>query len=324
MKLVTVFGGSGFLGRYTVRALARAGHRIRVGVRRPHLANFLLPMGHVGQIQIVCADVGDGHSVTRALKGAYAAVNLVGILYESGRQKFQKLHAEAAGLIAETAHREGAGALVHVSSIGADPKSDAVYARTKAEGELRVRDAYPGAVILRPSVVFGPEDQFFNRFAALARISPALPLIGGGHTRFQPVYVVDVASAILRCMEDATTAGRTYELGGPRIYTFRELMQFVLAETNRRRFLVPVPWSGAMLKATLLGLLPKPMLTRDQVRLLKCDNVVAPDALTLADLEIEPEPAEAIIPSYLWRFRREGQFEYPPRLPANESAQPPN
>jgi NADH dehydrogenase len=317
MKLVTVFGGSGFLGRYTVRALARAGHRIRVGVRRPHLANFLLPMGHVGQIQIVRMDISDSDSVARALKGADAAVNLVGILYESGRQKFQKLHADAAERIAQTARTEGTGALVHVSAIGADLHSDAVYARTKAEGEARVQQAFPGATILRPSVVFGPEDQFFNRFAALARISPALPLIGGGRTRFQPVYVVDVASAIFRCIGDTTTAGPTYELGGPCIYTFRELMRLVLAETNRRRFLVPVPWGMAMLKATFLGLLPKPMLTRDQVRLLKRDNVVAPDALTLADLGIEPEPAEAIIPTYLWRFRREGQFEAPPRLPAN-------
>ncbi|HLY05063.1 MAG TPA: complex I NDUFA9 subunit family protein [Rhizomicrobium sp.] len=309
MKLVTVFGGSGFLGRYTVRALARAGHRIRVAVRRPHLANFLLPMGHVGQIQIVHADVGDAAAVARALKGADAAVNLVGILYESGRRKFQTLHADAAEAVAQTARSEGLGTLVHVSAIGADAKSEAVYARTKAEGEARVRNACSGAAILRPSVVFGPEDQFFNRFAALARLSPALPLIGGGRTKFQPVYVVDVASAILRCVEDPATAGRTYELGGPRVYSFRALMQLVLAETNRRRLLVPVPWSVAMLKAAFLGLLPKPMLTRDQVRLLKHDNVVAPDALTFAELGIAPEPAEAVIPSYLWRFRREGQFE---------------
>jgi len=319
VKLVTVFGGSGFLGRYSVRALARAGHRVRVGVRKPHLANFLLPMGHVGQIQIVHADVTDDESVARALKGADAAVNLVGILYETGRQKFQKLHVDAAKTIAQTARAQGVGALVHVSAIGADPDSEAAYARTKAEGELRVREAFADVVIVRPSIVFGPEDHFFNRFAAMVRISPALPLIGGGHTKFQPVYVVDVAAAILTCIDDATTAGRTYELGGPRIYTFRELMQLVLAGTNRRRLLLPIPWNIAMLQASVLGLLPKPMLTRDQVRLLKRDNVVAPDVLTLADLGIEPETVEAIIPTYLWRFRREGQFESPPRLPANAS-----
>jgi NADH dehydrogenase len=317
MKLVTVFGGSGFLGRYAVRALVRAGHRVRVGVRKPHLANFLLPIGQVGQIQIVRCDVADGESVARALKGADAAVNLVGVLYESGRQKFQGLHAEAAERIAQVARAESAGGLVHVSAIGANPNSEAVYARTKAEGEARVRKAFPAATILRPSVVFGPEDQFFNRFAALARISPALPLIGGGHTRFQPVYVCDVATAVQRAVDDPAMAGRTYELGGPRIYTFRELMRLVLGETNRRRWLVPVPWNVAMLKAMFLGLLPKPMLTRDQVRLLRRDNVVSPDALTLADLGIEPESAEAIIPTYLWRFRREGQFEAPPRLPVN-------
>ena len=321
MKLVTVFGGSGFVGRYTVRALVRAGHRVRVAVRNPHLANFLLPAGHVGQIQIVRCDVGQDEPVARALKGADGAVNLVGILYESGRQKFQRLHNEAAERIAEALRTEGAGTMVHVSAIGADPNSAALYARTKAEGEARVRKAFPSATILRPSVVFGPEDQFFNRFAGLARISPALPLIGGGHTRFQPVYVCDVAAAIERAVNDPVIAGRTYELGGPRIYTFRELMQLVLAETNRRRFLVPVPWSIAMLKAAFLGLMPKPMLTRDQVRLLRRDNVVSPGALTLADLGIEPETAEAIIPTYLWRFRREGQFESPPRLPVIEGVQ---
>jgi len=323
MKLVTVFGGSGFLGRYTVRAFARAGHRIRVGVRKPHLANFLLPMGHVGQILIVHANVADDDSVARALKGADAAVNLVGILYETGRQKFQELHADAAETIAQTVRAQGVGALVHVSAIGAAADAEAVYARTKAEGEARVRDAFPDTTILRPSIVFGPEDQFFNRFAALARISPALPLIGGGRTRFQPVYVCDVAEAILRAATDASTAGQLYELGGPRVYTFRELMRLVLAETHRRRLLIPVPWNIAMLKASVLGLLPKPMLTRDQVRLLKHDNVVAPDALRLADLGIDPETVEAIIPGYLWRFRREGQFGAPPRLPVNESAQPP-
>ncbi|HEX3429774.1 MAG TPA: complex I NDUFA9 subunit family protein [Rhizomicrobium sp.] len=317
MKLVTVFGGSGFLGRYTVRALARAGHRIRVAVRRPHLANFLLPMGHVGQIQIVYCDIADATTVARALRGADAAVNLVGILYESASQRFQKLHADAAETIAQTARAEGTGAVVHVSAIGAERNSDAIYARTKADGERRLRKIFPEAAILRPSIVFGPEDHFFNRFAALARISPALPLIGGGHTKFQPVYVVDVAAAILCCIGNAATGGRNYELGGPRVYTFRELMQLVLAETNRRRLLLPIPWGMAMLQAAIVGTLPNPMLTRDQVRLLRRDNVVSPDALTFADLAIEPEPVEAIIPTYLWRFRREGQFEAPPRLPAS-------
>lgn len=313
--LVTVFGGSGFLGRYVVRALARAGCRIRVGVRRPNLANFLLPIGRVGQIQIVRTDVVDGDSVARAMKGAAAAINLVGILYESGRQKFQRLHADAPATIAASARAEGVSALVHVSALGASAQSPSLYARTKAEGEMRLLETFPSAVILRPSIVFGPEDDFFNRFAALARLFPALPLIGGGRMRFQPVYVGDVAQAIAACIKDPATQGRTYELGGPRVYSFRELMQLVLAETRRRRFLVPLPFSIAMMKASILGLFPKPMLTRDQVLLLKQDNVVAPGAAGLSDLGIEAETVEAIIPAYLWRFRREGQFESPPPEP---------
>jgi uncharacterized protein YbjT (DUF2867 family) len=313
--LVTVFGGSGFLGRYVVRALARAGYRIRVGVRSPNLANFLLPMGNVGQIQLLRTDVADADSVARAMTGATAAINLVGILYESGRQTFQRLHADAPATIAASAKAEGVSAFVHVSALGASAESPSLYARTKAQGETRLHETFPSAVVLRPSIVFGPEDDFFNRFAALARLSPALPLIGGGHTRFQPVYVGDIARAITTCMTDPATQGRVYELGGPRVYTFRELMQLVLAETKRRRFLVPLPFSVAMMKASILGLLPKPILTRDQVLLLKQDNVVAAGAATLSDLDIEPETVEAIIPAYLWRFRREGQFDAPPREP---------
>ncbi|HEY2446356.1 MAG TPA: complex I NDUFA9 subunit family protein [Rhizomicrobium sp.] len=316
-KVVTVFGGSGFVGRYAVRGLARAGWRIRVGVRRPNLANFLLPMGHVGQIQIVKADVADTDSVARAMKGAAAAINLVGILYESGRQRFQRVHAESAGIVANAARREGVAALAHMSALGASSQSESLYARSKSDGEARVRDAYPDAAILRPSIVFGPEDDFFNRFAALARLLPALPLIGGGRTRFQPVYVGNVASALAACVAASSTRGKIYELGGPRIYTFRELMQLVLAETRRRRMLVALPWSVAMLQARILELMPKPMLTRDQVLLLKQDNVVTPGALGLSDFGIDAETVEAVIPTYLWRFRREGQFEEPPRHPVS-------
>jgi uncharacterized protein YbjT (DUF2867 family) len=274
-------------------------------------------MGQVGQIQIVRTNVTDADQVAQALRGAKAAVNLVGILYESGRQRFQGLHGEAAGTIAAIAKREGIESLIHVSAIGASAQSQSLYASSKAEGEARVREAFPAATILRPSIVFGPEDDFFNRFAALARMSPVLPLIGGGHTRFQPVYVCDVAAAALRCVERPETAGLTYELGGSNIYTFKELMQLVCAETHRRRLLMPIPFSMAMLKASVLGLLPKPMLTRDQVRLLRQDNVVAPGAHGLADLGIDPDAVEAIVPNYLWRFRREGQFENPPPQPAS-------
>jgi NADH dehydrogenase len=316
--LVTVFGGSGFLGRYVVRALAQAGHRIRVGVRRPNVANYLLPMAHVGQIQIVKANVTDADAVARALKGAEAAVNLVGILYESGKQRFDTLHAQAAGTIARCARAQGVRGLVHVSALGARPDSTSLYARSKAAGEAAVREAFPAAAILRPSLLFGPEDDFFNRFAALARLSPVLPLIGGGRTRFQPAYVCDVADAVLRCLDDGQ-GGAIYELGGPSVYTFRQLLELMLAEINRRRLLLPLPFPLAMVKATVLGLLPRPLLTRDQVRLLEQDNVVAPEAHNFADLGIEPESLEAILPTYLWRFRREGQFEAPPRQPVSVS-----
>lgn len=315
--LVTVFGGSGFLGRYVVRALAHAGHRIRVGVRRPNLANYLLPMAHVGQIQLVKANVTDADAVAQVLKGAEAAVNLLGILYESGKQRFDAVHTQAAATIAKAARAHGVRALVHVSALGARAGSLSHYARSKAAGESAVRDSFPTASILRPSLLFGPEDDFFNRFAALARLSPALPLIGGGRTRFQPVYVCDVADAVVLCVEAGERA--TYELGGPRVYSFRELLELILAETNRRRWLVPVPFPLAMAQASVLGLLPKPLLTRDQVRLLRDDNVVAPDAAGFADLGIQPESVEAIVPGYLWRFRREGQFEAPPRQPLSAS-----
>jgi NADH dehydrogenase len=276
-------------------------------------------MAHVGQIQLATVNVTDGDAVARALRGADAAINLVGILYESGKQRFDALHAEAAGTIAKAARAQGMRALVHVSALGANADSSSLYARSKAAGEAAVRDAFPTAAVLRPSLLFGPEDNFFNRFAGLARLAPALPVIGGGRSRFQPAYVCDVAEAVVRCLSGAAGQGMTYELGGPRIYTFRQLLELVLAETNRRRLLVPVPFSIAMIQAAVLGLLPKPLLTRDQVRLLEQDNVVSPEAHNFADLGIDPESLETIVPTYLWRFRREGQFEAPPRQPLSAS-----
>jgi len=311
--LVTVFGGSGFLGRYVVRALAQQGYRIRVGVRHPQLANYLLPMGRVGQLQLVKANVLSPDAVAAALKGASAAVNLVGVLQESGRQRFAAIHAEAAGTIARAAADAGVNSLVHVSALGADPSSDAAYGRSKAEGETKVRQAFPQATILRPSILFGTEDNFFNRFAALARIAPVLPLVGGGKTRFQPAFVGDVAKAVERCLREPAARGQTYELGGPATFSFRELMELILRETGRRRRLMPLPFPIASLMGQLLQVLPNAPLTADQVRLLKRDNVVSKGALTFADLGIEPEPVEAIVPTYLWRFRREGQYEQEPR-----------
>jgi NADH dehydrogenase len=304
-QLVTVFGGSGFLGRHTVRALARAGWRIKVATRHPNRAFFLKPLGTVGQIDFVKCDVADAESVARAVMGSQAIINLTGILFEKG-QSFEDVQAEGAAHIAQAAAAAGVGALVHASAIGADAEASAHYAVTKAQGELAVREAFPNAVILRPSLIFGPEDGFFNKFAAMARIFPALPLIGGGKTRFQPVFVGDVAQAILVAL--SRQDGRSYELGGPTIYTFKELMQLILRETGRKRLLVPLPFGIAALKAMFLQLLPNPLLTVDQVRLLRHDNVVSATAAGLSDLGITPTSAEAVIPSYLWRYRAKGEY----------------
>jgi NADH dehydrogenase len=308
-KFVTIFGGSGFLGRHIVRALANDGWRIRVAVRRPNTAHFLRPMGRVGQIQLLKTNITDDGSVDAAMRGADAAINLVGILAPSGGQRFRTLHAEGAERIgrAATAHR--VVRLLHVSALGARADSPSLYARSKAEGEDRVRAAFPGAAIFRPSIVFGPEDDFFNRFAWLARLSPMLPLIGGGHTRFQPVYVGDVAHAALNALNDPTSEGKIFELGGPEVLTFKQIMQLVLKQTHRKRLLMPVPFAAARVQAAFLGLLPKPLLTLDQVKLLERDNVVTEGALGLRDLGIVPIAAEAILPSYLWRFRKHGEFE---------------
>jgi NADH dehydrogenase len=309
--LVTVFGGSGFLGRHVVRALARAGYRIRPAVRRPDLAGHLQPLGRVGQIHAVQANLRYPASVQAAVHDADVVINLVGILFERGKQRFEAVQAEGAHAVAQAAAAAGAR-LVHVSALGADPESSALYARSKAQGEAAVLAAVPGATILRPSIVFGPEDDFFNRFASLARIAPALPLIGGGETKFQPVFVGDVAQAIARAVGGRAKDGTIYELGGPEVKSFRELMQYVLAVTERRRLLVPLPFALAKLQAQFLQYLPTPLLTPDQVELLRTDNVVSQPALaegrTLAAFGIEPTALEAVVPSYLWRFRKAGQF----------------
>jgi NADH dehydrogenase len=306
-KQITVFGGSGFLGRHAVRALAKAGWRIKVATRHPNRAFFLRPMGQVGQIGFVKCDIADPEQVAAALAGSHAAVNLPGILYPRG-QGFEAVHAKGAGHVAEAAARLGLKHLVHISAIGADAASKSRYAQTKAEGEKRVRAAFPHAVILRPSIVFGPEDQFFNTFAGLARISPALPLIGGGHTRFQPVFVGDVAAAIAAALDHPEVLGKSFELGGPAIYSFKELMQIVLRETGRSRLLVPLPFALASINAFFLQFAPRPLLTPDQVKLLRHDNIVSPTALGLADLGIQPTTVEAEVPAYLWRFRAKGEY----------------
>jgi NADH dehydrogenase len=309
--LVTVFGGSGFLGRHVVRALARQGYRVRVAVRRPHLAGYLQPLGRVGQIHAVQANLRFSESVQAAARGSDAVVNLVGILFESGRQRFDAVHREGAETVARAAASLNAE-LVHISAIGADEKSPSQYARTKAMAERLVLAAHPKAVILRPSIIFGPEDSFFNRFAAMASFAPALPLIGGGHTRFAPVFAGDVASAVVAAMEERARPGQIYELGGPETRSFKELMQFMLKTIGRRRMLMPLPFPLAKLQASFLQLLPKPLLTVDQVELLRRDNVVSEaahqDGRTLSGLGIEPVAMESVVPFYLARFRKSGQF----------------
>jgi uncharacterized protein YbjT (DUF2867 family) len=310
--LVTVFGGSGFLGRHVVRALAKLGYRIRVAVRRPELAGYLQPLGQVGQIHAVQANVRYPASVEVAARDADVVINLVGILFERGRQRFDAVQAIGAEAVALAAAAFGAR-MIHVSAIGADEQSPSHYARSKAAGERLVLAAVPSAAILRPSVLFGPEDDFFNKFAAMARFSPVLPLVGGGHTRFQPVFAGDVASAVVAAIEGHAKDGQIYELGGPEVRSFKELMQFMLATIERRRLLVPVPFALAKFQAAFLQLMPKPLVTPDQIELLKRDAVVSEPAKgegrTLEALGIEPIAMATIVPSYLWRFRKFGQFQ---------------
>jgi uncharacterized protein YbjT (DUF2867 family) len=311
-KLVVVFGGSGFVGRHVVRALARRGYRIRVACRRPDLAGHLQPLGNVGQIQPVQANVRVRWSVDRAVQGADHVVNLVAILHESGRQKFTSVHEFGTRAVAEAARAVGAG-LTHISALGADLNAQSDYARTKALGEKAVLETIGDAVILRPSINFGPEDSFFNRFANMARYSPVLPLIGGGQTKFQPVYVGDVAEAVARSVDGKVQRGRIYELGGPQVLTFKECMQEMLAMIDRKRLLVSVPWWVANMQASILGLLPNPLLTKDQVLQLREHNIVSDVATrenrTLAGLGIQPQSIGSILPSYLWRYRAAGQVQ---------------
>jgi uncharacterized protein YbjT (DUF2867 family) len=323
MSLVTVFGGSGFIGRHLVQRLAASGVSVRVAVRDPINASFLKPMGDVGQVTPIYVDVHDESSVASALAGSDAVVNLIGILYERGTQRFDTIHRDAAARIARAAKAAGADRLVHMSALGASETSQSRYAWSKAAGETAVRDAYPNAVILRPSVVFGPHDNFFNLFAALARLSPVLPVFGcpppsfkdgaidiygDGGVKFQPVYAGDVADALMKGVSDASTNGQTYELGGPTVYSYQALMNLILTATDRRCLLAPTPYFVASLQAFFLQFLPKPLLTPDQVTLLRSDNVVSGKTPTLADLGIAANSAEVILPTYLDKYRRGGRF----------------
>ena len=319
--LVTIFGGSGFIGRYTARQLVKKGWRVRVACRRVNLAGDVRLAGAPGWVDLVQANIRDRASIERALEGADAVVNLVGVLIEKGKQTFESTQAEGAALLAEVAAKKGITRFVQVSAIGADPASKSDYAKTKGEAEAAVRAAIPAATILRPSVVFGPEDNFFNKFAQMARFAPMMPAIGGGKTLMQPVYAGDVAEAISIAVDTPETAGKTYELGGPRVYTMNEIYDHILRTIDRPRFKIGLPFfiakplgyiAGAVwrfIPPFSWGFLGEPPVTGDQVEMLKTDNVVADDALTLTDLGVSGlESVEAITPTYLWRFRPYGEF----------------
>jgi len=312
-KLVTIFGGAGFVGTQLVQVLARSGHRIRVAVRRPDLAGHVRPLGGVGQVMPVQANIRDPESVRRAVAGAGIVINLVGIGFEAGKQRFQSVHATGARTVAEAARAAGAEAMVQMSALGADTDSPSLYARSKAQGEAEVLAAFPQAVIVRPSLMFGPGDGFFNLMSSLARLLPVMPLVAP-ETRFQPVYVGDVADAMAMAAEGRVRTGRVYELGGPQIETHRQLIQRILRATGRSNPVLTVPAGLMRLGAMALSILPiPPLVTADQVTLLGLDNIVSDAAIrdkrTLAAFGIVPTPMEAILPSYLWRFRPNGQFD---------------
>lgn len=307
------------MGRHVVRALAKRGYRIRVACRRPDLAGHVVPLGVPGQIVPVQANIRFPASVAAVCDGAYAVINLTGVLYSSGAQSFDAVHVFGASAVAKAAKTAKAQVLIHLSAIGADENSTSAYARSKAEGEKAARSAFLGATIIRPSIVFGPEDNFFNQFAKMARLSPALPLIGGGGTKFQPVFVGDVAEAVAKLIDRGVADGKTYELGGPEVMSFKQILKYILDTTQRRRLLLPIPFGIAKLMGAIAGLMPKPALTTDQVESLKTDNLVSANATkdgrTLEGLGITARTVEAIVPSYLYRFRKAGQFSLPNAKP---------
>jgi NADH dehydrogenase len=304
-QVITVIGGTGFLGRYIVKLLAGAGYTVRVISRNPNAALHLKTAGDVGQVVLVSGNLGKPESLADKLKGSHAVINLVGILYESGSQRFSGLHTKGPETLAKLAKQAGVKRFIQISSLGIDKAVASRYAQSKLQGEKSLQAIFPEATILRPSVVFGPEDNFFNQFACMASLAPALPLIGGGKTRFQPVYVGDVARAVLACLRQDSTQGHTYELAGPQVYTFRQILQYIMNTIGKRRFLLPLPFPVASAMGAVAQWLPKPPLTLDQVRLLKYDNVASANALGFAQLGISPTAVEVIVPQYLLRFNKQ-------------------
>ncbi len=305
-KIITIFGGTGFVGRYIVARLAKQGATIKIVTRSPSSGYFLRQFGVVGQIVPVSCDYSE-HAINQAVSGSDIVINCLGILFEKGKSKFKTVHIDDASMIAKACAVYNVKSLVHISALGID-ESKSKYAETKREGEKEVRSHFPAATIIRPSVIFGPEDNFFNKFASLSLIMPVLPLIAGGDTRFQPVYVGDVANAVIKTLRSNSSQGKTYELGGPEILSFKEIYHKLFAQTRRKRILVNLPEGIARIQAALFSILSNPPLTGDQITSLRTDNVVSIEALKLKDLDIQPTALDAILPSYLGRYRSGGRF----------------
>ena len=307
-KIIAIFGASGFIGRHLIRQLTRSGYRIKAATRNPYLAGYLKPLGNPGQIELIKVNIFNTEDVRQVLKNCDFAINLVGILYETRKQKFSQIHAQFPQLLSNLCKELGIRNLIHLSALGVKKKHVSKYMQTKLQGEKNIQGTFKPSVILRPSVFFGPEDKFFNIFASIAQFSPVLPLIGGGKTKFAPIYVGDVAKAITKSLELNNSESKIYELGGPENYTFKELMEILLTEIKKKRFLLHIPFSVAKFQSYFLQMLPKPLLTTDQVELLKYDSITSGDYPALNDLGIIGKSIRAILPKYIYRFRTGGQF----------------
>ena len=307
-KIIAIFGGGGFLGKHLMRQLTKLDYRVKVATRNPYLKGYLKPLGNPGQIELLKTNIFNSDDVKKVLKDCDSVINLVGILYETRKQKFNQIHAKFPYMLANLSNEFGIRNLVHVSALGVKEKSVSKYMQSKLEGEKNIQEIFKSSVILRPSVCFGPEDKFFNTFASIAQFSPFLPLIGGGKTKFEPIYVGDVGKAIVKALELNNLEPKIYELGGPESYSFKELMEILLKEIKKKRFLLPIPFGVAKFQSYFLQMFPKPILTADQIELLKQNNVISGEFPLLKDLGISGTPIQSILPKYIYRFREGGQF----------------
>ena len=307
-KIIAIFGAGGFLGKHLMRELTKLDYRVKVATRNPYLKGYLKPLGSPGQIELFKTNIFDQESVKQVLKNCDLAINLVGILYETRKQKFNQIHSQFPHLLSNLCNELGTKNLIHVSALGVRERHTSQYMQSKLQGEKNIQDNFKPSVILRPSVVFGPEDKFFNTFASIAQFSPVLPLIGGGKTKFVPIYVGDVAKAVVKTLDLNNSEPEIYELGGPKNYSFKELMEILLIEIKKKRFLIPIPFGMAKFQSYFLQMMSNPLLTPDQVEMLKYNNIVSGDYPTLKDLGISGTPIQSVLPKYIYRFRTGGQF----------------